>query len=546
MKRKWLFPALLALLWLLAACGPHADSGNTNASSTSSSSSPPTATLHLVAGSENKTLQPLLDRFAADNHVAIHVDYLGSVDIMMGLQSGNLDADAVWPANSLWIALGDKQKRVKDAQSIMWSPVVLGVKKSVAQRLGWLGKKEVRVEDILKAAEAGRLRFMMTSATQSNSGASAYLGFLYAFAGRPEALRASDLAREDVRAKIRRILGAQNRSSGSSGWLKDLFLQKYDAYDAMFNYEALVIEANQQLVPQGKEPLVAIYPSDGLALADSPLGYLDHGDATKAKLFQQLQSYLLSPPVQQEILKLGRRVGPVGEELKAADKTVFNPDWGINTAQFLNQIRYPKADVIRQALDLYQSTLRKPSFTVYCLDFSGSMRGEREAGVKAAMQRILDQSQAKESLLQASPGDVTAVMIFSSHILKEWTVAGNDSKALSQLWESINAEEPEGGTDIYSPIIHALDIIKQKPNLENYFPAVILMTDGESNEGKSFSDLQAHVQQLALKPEVPVFPIKFGEASDDQLNEIANATSGRMFDGKADLSRAFREAKGYN
>ena len=155
--------------------------------------------------------------------------------------------DAVWPANSMWISLGDTQRVVKDQQSIMRSPVVFGVKKSVAQRLGWIGR-DVRVQDILDAAESGKLTFMMTSATQSNSGSSAYLGYLYAFAGNPDILTSEDLQNPEVQDKVKRILGQVDRSSGSSGWLKTLFLDKYNDYDAMVNYEAIIIETNQELV----------------------------------------------------------------------------------------------------------------------------------------------------------------------------------------------------------------------------------------------------------------------------------------------------------
>lgn len=534
----------VTLLLLLFAC---VISGCSPQTSPPNSAPPATAQplFHIIAGSENKTLEPLLNQFATENHIDLKIDYLGSVDIMMKMQSGKLDSDAIWPSSSLWIALGDTHKHIKESQGIYWSPVVLGVKKSVAQRLGWIGK-DVKVDDILKAAESGRLRFMMTSATQSNSGASAYLGFLYAFSGNPDVLTTANLAQPALRTKIKRILGTVNRSSGSSGWLKDLFLQKGDAYDGMVNYEALIIETNQALLAAGKEPLYVVYPSDGLAIADAPFGYVDNGDAAKYNMYQKMQSYLLSPAVQTEIQKLGRRVGPVGEELKAADKTVFNGDWGINTAKFLHQIRYPKAEVIQQALDLYQSSFRKPSFTVYCLDYSGSMRGQREEGLKSAMRLILDQDQARQSLLQAAPEDVTTVLTFSGKILDEWTVQGNNPDALRQLWTKVNARVPYGETDIYSPINRALDLMKQHPNLENYFPAVILMTDGESNTGASFRDVQEHIHDLKLPVEVPVFAIRFGEASEEQLKQLTDWTSGRMFDGKADLIQAFRDVKGYN
>ena len=38
----------------------------------------------------------------------------------------------------------------------------------------------------------------------------------------------------------------------------------------------------------------------------------------------------------------------------------------------------------------------------------------------------------------------------------------------------------------------------------------------------------------------------FGEASDDQLNQLSELTRGRTFDGKNNLIQAFKNAKGYN
>ena len=50
---------------------------------------------------------------------------------MLDLRAKNFAYDAVLPANSMWIRLGDnKLHRVSDEASIMRSPVVLGLKKS--------------------------------------------------------------------------------------------------------------------------------------------------------------------------------------------------------------------------------------------------------------------------------------------------------------------------------------------------------------------------------------------------------------------------------
>jgi len=135
---------------------------------------PAGVTLAIVSGSENEALEPLIQDWAYDKGVTVNVTYLGSVDISRELQSGKASPyDAVWPAHSLWIELGDTQNAVAHATSILRSPVVLGLRKSIAEDLGWVGRKDLTIQDIHEATKAGRFRLAMTSATQSNSGASA-------------------------------------------------------------------------------------------------------------------------------------------------------------------------------------------------------------------------------------------------------------------------------------------------------------------------------------------------------------------------------------
>src|SRR5260370_24313130 len=112
--------------------------------------------------------------------------------------------------------------RVKSVKSIAQMPVILGVKRSRAQALGWIGAK-VTTRDILAAVEGGRLKFLMTSATQSNSGADAYLAMLAASIGKPDLIEAGDLDKDGVLASVRALLRGVERSAGSSGWLADLY-----------------------------------------------------------------------------------------------------------------------------------------------------------------------------------------------------------------------------------------------------------------------------------------------------------------------------------
>jgi Ca-activated chloride channel family protein len=217
--RKWLLVVVLSLLSVaMGGCG----SGIAPVSEG--------RTLTIISGSENETLEPLIQEWAKKNNAQIEMTFLGSVDISRMLQTGAIAYDAVWPANALWLAFGDEQNIVQHEQSIMRSPVVFAVKRSTANRLGWINA-EVTMQDILVAAQSGDVRFMMTSATQSNSGSSFYFAALTAFAAQGDVITAESLADPQVQTLISNFLGTVDRSSGSSGWLKDLFLRTYDLYD---------------------------------------------------------------------------------------------------------------------------------------------------------------------------------------------------------------------------------------------------------------------------------------------------------------------------
>ncbi|MGN1403979.1 MAG: substrate-binding domain-containing protein, partial [Ruminococcus sp.] len=468
----------------------------------------------------------------------IEMTYEGSVDIMHTLQSGAEEYDAVWPASSLWISLGDTGHLVKYNASIYTTPVVFGIRRSLAEQLGFVGS-EVSVSDILDAIRVDQLSFCMTSATQSNSGASAYIGFLYALLGKTDALTESDLENETLKRDISQLLSGIDRSSGSSDWLKDMFLA--GNFDAMVNYECLIIDANQALISQGREPLYVVYPYDGLSIADSPLGYVDHGDAEKQDAFLAVQEYLLSEEVQSEIQQTGRRTGFEG--VSEENKEIFNTDWGIDTQRILSPITMPSEQVLTKALTLYQTEFRKPSLNVYCLDFSGSMIGQGNEQLEEAMAQILIQENAEKNMLQADKDEVNIVITFSGNIRNIYTSENADADSLRSLYEQISSETPNGGTDMYTAAKKGLEILSAYEDLENYTPAIILMSDGASVTATE-PEFTAYYQDLGL--DIPVFSIMFGDADSSQLDALAALTNARVFDGRTDLVSAFRSVKGYN
>lgn len=514
----------------------------------------------LLAGSENKALSDIFTRVAAQNGVDLTVTYKGSVDIGNTLRTGTVEADAVLPASSFWLQAADTKKVVKDAASIARSPVILGVRKSVLERLGWAGKTDVRVADILAAAEAGQLRFGMTSPLQSNSGAVAYFGILSANAGSPEVLLSSHLADKAVQASTQRMLRTVNRSTHSSGFLKDLLVADDSRLDGMFNYEAVVIEASQTLTAAGREPLVAVYPVDGMSIADFPFGCVDHGDAAKTTFCHTLQAYLLSEAGQREIEAQGRRTG-LSLAARFADPSVFNPEWGIQAEVTVTPVPMPTTAVAQEALDLYAS-LRKPAFKVYVVDVSTSMRQvdegqheSRERLMKAAMESVLVPEVARTLGFPPAAGDVTVILPFAQRPREPLRVDGNNADELRLLARKVEDEPLEGGTALYTATMTAMQYFEAHATahpdvsdplaLAHYSTSIVLMTDGAPTDEEAAPTFRQYVAaHPAFAEALPIYAVQFGEAQESVLKELA--VGGKVFDGTKNLSDAIRQANGNN
>ncbi len=497
-----------------------------------------TETIRILSGSENKELSEILEDCSKKTGVDIEMTYKGSVDIMNELKNGAENYDAVWPASGIWLSLGDDQHIIKHDESISSSPVVFGIKKSLAESLGFTSGN-VSVKNILGAINDNKLSFCMTSATQSNSGASAYIGFLYALSANTGTLSENDLDDPKLKTDISAFLSGIERSSGSSDWLKDMFIS--GDYDAMVNYECLIISANNELISQGREPLYAVYPYDGLTIADSPLAYADHGDENKEKAFLKIQEYLLSDEAQEKIRRTGRRTGFSDDYSDYSE--IFKAEWGIDTEKILSPIKMPSEKTLMKSLELYQTGFRKPSLNIYCLDYSGSMTGEGNEQLVEAMGQLLIRENAEKNFLQAADGEVNIVITFDDEVLNVYTAEGSDDEELEALYSQIEKEPVGGGTDMYAALSGGLEIITEKYKISDFSPAFIIMSDGASETSCRDEFIELY---NSCGYDIPVFSIMFGSADDSQLNELAELTNARVFDGRNDLTSAFRSVKGYN
>lgn len=489
----------------------------------------------IISSSENEDLYPILSKFAQDNNIKLEVEYAGTLEIMEKLNDGE-SYDAVWTSNSIWLYMLDKNVKVTESKSTSINPVVFGVSKEKARELGFLDR-ELKTQDILDAIKSGNLKFSMSNPTQTNTGATAYLGLLTTLAGNPEVLRKEHLENENLKSDLVSLFSGMERSSGSEAFLEDLIVK--GNYEAVVTYESSIININKKLEKQNKEPLYILYPIDGVSISDSPLAYIDNKDEKKKEIFKKLQNYILSKDVQKQLENKGRRTwyGGINENV---NKEIFNPNWGIDTTKYIVPVKYPNTEIIKTALNIYQTELRKPLHIVFCLDYSGSMKGSGFVELVKAMNYILTPEEAGKDLLQFGSKDKITVIPFSTNVINTWTTENGEQT--EELKRKIFDLTPTGSTNIYDTSTRALEILNEE-NQEIYNTSVILMTDGLSNRG-NYNNLEWYYNKI--NKDIPIYSIMFGEAYEYELEKISELTNAKVFDGKTDLKKAFKEVRGYN
>ena len=492
-------------------------------------------TFYILASQENEPLEEIVQKYARSKGYKVEFEYQGTLEIMNTLNTSSSNYDAVWLSNSIWGYMLNSSVSLSNSKCTSINPVIFGIKKSKAQELGFVGK-DVYTKDLLNAISDKKLKFSMSNPSTTNSGASAYLGLVSTLAGNPEVLTSEILDSEALRGEIKTLFTGLERSSGSEDFLEELFLN--GDYEAVVAYESSIININKQLEAKGKETLYAIYPIDGVSISDAPFAYINNKNENKKEIFESIQKYILSDEGQKLLQNKGKRTWYGGVNLNA-DKSVFNPEWGIDTTKYISPTKYPSAEVIKQALNLYQTELRKPVHVVFCLDYSGSMAGEGIQELRSAMEYILTEKAASD-YIQFSYKDKIDIIPFASKVKAVWNTTNGSETDI--LLANINNERATGSTALYPAAIKALELLKDE-DTNIYNTSVILMTDGKANVG-TYADLYSYYK--SINSNIPIYSIMFGNANQRQLQDIANLSNAKVFDGKTNLVEAFKEVRGYN
>ncbi|TCO54978.1 vWA domain-containing protein [Actinocrispum wychmicini] len=505
---------------------------------------PVPGTLRVLAGSELADMQPILDKAAQATGVKVTFTFTGTLEGAEQLASGTAAGkyDATWFSSNRYLqSVPDANKRLGNQVKIMNSPVVLGLSRSVVQRLGWEGK-QVTWGQIAEAAGSKAFTYGMTDPSASNSGFSALVGVASALAGTGTAVTADQIAA--VSPALTKFFSAQALSAGSSGWLSDAYTKRTTGadpgqkVDGLVNYESVLLSMNAG----GKlsEPLSIVYPSDGVVTADYPLTLLSDANDDARSAHQRLTDYLRTPDVQRQVMDTTRR-RPAVPGVTLSDQFVQRD---------LIELPFPTGhEAIDALLSAYFNKIRRPSRTLYVLDTSGSMEGDRIKGLRSALTGL-------------TGADNTLVGRYRSfHNREEITLLPFNSKPSAPQTFTIPETAPEaelgkvkgfaagldaaGGTAIYDSLTRAYQILGGAD--PDHFTSIVLMTDGENTNGTGLSGFKSTFQALPeAARHIPVFTVLFGEGSPDELNQVATLTGGKVFDARnTPLANVFQEIRGY-
>ncbi|MFD9698829.1 substrate-binding domain-containing protein [Lentzea sp. NPDC059081] len=527
---------VVAVAALLAGCSDEADPATPVGEATP-------GTLRVLAGSELADLQPVLDEAAKATGITVKFSFTGTIEGADKVASGAAEQgfDAVWFSSNRYLELvPDAQKRLGTPAKVMSSPVVLGLPASKVKELGWDGRR-VGWAEIAQAAGAGKFSYGMTDPSASNSGFSALVGVAAALSGEGAALDANRIAA--VAPQLKQFFSAQKLSAGSSGWLGEAFQQHAKdpnaKVDGLINYESVLLSLNATL----PEPLTLVYPSDGVVTADYPLTLLTAANSEAREAHRKLSEHLRSPDVQRKIMETTHRRPAVPGVQLGAEFAVKD----------LVELPFPGSQsAVDGLITTYFDQLRRPSRTLYVLDTSGSMQGDRIESLKQAVSGLTGADESLAGKFSRFHGrEQVTLLPFSSTARAplEYEVPQNDPRpVLEQIRTTATALDASGGTAIYSSLRGGYDVLRRQIDADpDRFTSVVLMTDGENTGSEDATDFQLF--HTTLPPDlksIPIFPVLFGESATAEMDQLAKLSGGKVFDARSrSLSAAFKEIRGY-
>lgn len=467
----------------------------------------------------------------------------------------------VWlPDSSAWLKIAKdnagnaggtfEQKGV----SVARSGVVVAMPASMAKAIGW-DAKAPSWANVFKAAEDpgiwerlghanwGKFKFGKASPTVSTSGLMGLVASYGVAEGNLKNMDAAELGNGDIIGKVK----AAELSTSHYMATPEHFLwharQADDAGDVSEFLSAVIVDeksvwdynrgitSNDGVTKQAgsppKEPLLAVYPNDGVPVADNPGLVLD-GSWISSQQRLAAQSFLAFAGTQQgqnTVRTTGYRT--IQDKVDPAVASMGH------YADSLNVLP-PPADNVLVTVQKSFPEVRKRARALFLLDVSGSMGQEISPGVS----RLQGAKNAVTKAMDHFTGDDQLGLAAFSHLEGRPLTPGLVSPVApfktnkADLLAKLNALRPIA----YTPLFEAVgEFAAQEARQydDSSINTIVLLSDGknDTNHPGSLAALTEQLSHLHHTTPVLVFTLAYGADADTaSLKAIAKASGAHYYD----------------
>jgi len=587
MRTRIAVSTVLALALIAAACSN--DDGTTQAAGGDDPRRGDCVTVDVAVSSEKiELLTDLAQRFndsgdavVGEQCVFVDVRSKASGAVATALAEGwDDEADGtppvIWsPAASSWGTIlnqrlseqGAPAMAPDDPTPFMLTPLVIAMPEPMAEALGW-PDEPIGWSDILELArsetgwadyghpEWGSFRLGKTNPNFSTSGLSALIAQTYAATGKTQGLSSEDLGNPAVVEYGSDIENAVVHYGDITMTFLDNWFRADQRGTALTYVSAVAVEEKSVIdynagnpdgvLDQGEEPrppripLVSIYPEEGTLYSDNPFFILDADwiDDDQRAGAEAFQEFVQRPENQERVLEYGFRPGNPAVALSEPIST----DNGVDPDQPSTLLEVPSGQVMVDLLDTWAEQ-RKGARVLMVLDVSGSMGEPADPADPGGPTRL---DLAKDALIEGlddfKADDLVGLRTFTTDdvgtpIVEDLAPIAPIGANREALVNQVRSLIPRRGTPLYQVTQDSYDEM-----VEDYDPArinaVVLLTDGQNEDGDPSDDRQQFEQLLAdvtagtegenLRP-VRIFTVAYGTDTDPselrRISEASNATA---------------------
>jgi len=388
------------------------------------------------------------------------------------IRSGKYLPDAFTPSNELWgemvrfagVPIEMKTKRL--AGNVAGVLMDKNKKSEFLQKYG-----EINANSITQAVEANDISMGYTNPFASSTGLNFLLSILYAYDPSNPLSATAEAGFEAFQTNVPSVAFST--------------LEMRDSMVERKSLDAMVLE--YQLYKN--EPKLSTYEFTPFGVRhDSPVYAIGNLSADKAETLDKFIEFCLT----QKYQDLAKTKG-------------FN-----YLDEYVPELNTPPANVVTQAQQLWKERKNagRPVAAIFVADISGSMAGEPIVNLKSSL---------INAIRYIDTENYVGLVSYSTDVYINLPVAKFDMNQQALFVGAVNDFDVSGATATYSAVLVALnELARLKEQDPQVKPMILLLSDGEQNEGYSLNSIRDVVRGMGI----PIYTIGYN-AQLTELSEIS-------------------------